>query len=246
MLSINDSGGNAVFTFDASAGAEFTKPLTMATTGGIYQGSGTFASPTTGLKIWNDSGVGRIGGYNSGALQWYAGTDGKFYTADADGDALRLDSTGLRLRMTSGSETFANVVWCRPISTADITTNYHGKILSTYVSGTKTAYMQFRTYVNTDTDSSYVARTVIEAQGKVSGSTSGASMEVVRSRTAYYINMNAEWVGFGGYTQHGVFGSTPSITPATGYLVVWFSSSGSNYVLNVKNSAGTVKSVTLT
>lgn len=79
ILTIKNSSGNAVFTFNASAGAEFTLPLTLATTGGIYQGTGTFASPTTGLKIWNDGGVGRIGGYNSGTLQWYASTDGKLY-----------------------------------------------------------------------------------------------------------------------------------------------------------------------
>lgn len=66
-------------------------PLYLDTAGGIYQGTGTFASPTTGLKIWNDGGVGRIGGYNASVLQWYAATDGKLYAgagsviSDADG-----------------------------------------------------------------------------------------------------------------------------------------------------------------
>ena len=94
VLAIKNSSGNAVFTFDASAGAEFTLPLTLATTGGIYQGTGTFASPTTGLKIWNDSGVGRIGGYNATTLQWYAGTDGKLY---AGGGNVLIDIDGLTL-----------------------------------------------------------------------------------------------------------------------------------------------------
>lgn len=76
ILTIRNSSGNAVFTFDSSAGAEFTLPLSLAATGGIYQGTGTFASPTTGLKIWHDSGIGRIAGYNSGNIQWYADTDG--------------------------------------------------------------------------------------------------------------------------------------------------------------------------
>jgi len=99
ILTIKDSGGNAVFTFNASAGAEFTKPLTIATTGGIYQGTGTFDSPTTGLKIWNSSGVGKIAGYNTGTAQWYAETDGKLY---AGGGAVRMDSANaITLKATS-------------------------------------------------------------------------------------------------------------------------------------------------
>ena len=65
--------------------------LTIGASGGIYQGTGTAASPTTGLKFWNDGGVGRIGGYNATVLQWGADTDGKLkvgagdVTLDADG-----------------------------------------------------------------------------------------------------------------------------------------------------------------
>ena len=65
-MSIKDSGGAAVFTFDASAGAEFTKPLTIGTSGGIYQGTGSFASPTDGLKVYNVSGLGQVAVYDSG------------------------------------------------------------------------------------------------------------------------------------------------------------------------------------
>lgn len=79
VLTIKNSSGNDVFSFNSSAGAEFTLPLTLGTGGGIYQGSGTFASPTTGLKLWNDSGTGRLAGYNTSAMQWSAGTDGRIY-----------------------------------------------------------------------------------------------------------------------------------------------------------------------
>lgn len=94
MTTINDSGGSAVFTFDASAGAEFTKPLTLGSGGGIYQGTGSFTSPTTGLKIWNDGGIGRIAGYNAGTLQWGATTSG-YLTAGAG--AVRLSANGVLL-----------------------------------------------------------------------------------------------------------------------------------------------------
>ena len=94
ILTIKDSGGAAVFTFNASAGAEFTKSLTLATTGGIYQGTGTFDSPTTGLKIYNSGGYGKISGYNAGSEQWYAGTDGKLY---AGGGSVKIDINGVSL-----------------------------------------------------------------------------------------------------------------------------------------------------
>ena len=98
ILTIKNSAGSAVFTFDASSGAEFTLPLTLASGGGIYQGTGTFASPTTGLKIYNSGGIGMIAGYNGGALQWYGNTDGKLY---AGAGYVWLDASGLTLKRST-------------------------------------------------------------------------------------------------------------------------------------------------
>jgi len=99
VLKINDSGGDAVFTFDSDAGAEFTKPLTLGTGGGIYQGTtGSFTSPGTGLKIWNESGMGRIAGYNSGTVQWSANTSGKL---TAGSNAVVLDDDGISIAVGS-------------------------------------------------------------------------------------------------------------------------------------------------
>jgi hypothetical protein len=110
ILTIKDSGGDAVFTFDASAGAEFTKPLTLASTGGIYQGTGTFASPTTGLKIYNSSGVGMIAGYNGGTVQWYGNTDGKLYAGAGsvvmNGNGIEITVPDSTLPTVSGSYKF--------------------------------------------------------------------------------------------------------------------------------------------
>lgn len=74
--------------------------LTIGTSGGIYQGTGTFATPTTGLKIWNTSGFGRIGGYETGVLQWYAGTDGKLY---AGSGSVVIDDSGITV-LSSGTD----------------------------------------------------------------------------------------------------------------------------------------------
>ncbi len=105
VLTIKDSGGNAVFTFDASAGAEFTKPLSLALTGGIYQGLGSFASPTTGLKIWSedhgDGPIGKIGGFNSSNAQWYVDVDGRFYAGQGN---VILDYTGEKIMVSTSDD----------------------------------------------------------------------------------------------------------------------------------------------
>jgi hypothetical protein len=81
--------------------------LTLATGGELRQGTVTSGSLTdawpltgfTGLRIWNESGVGRIAGYNSGSAspQWYAGTDGKLY---AGGGKVILDAAGIHVKGT--------------------------------------------------------------------------------------------------------------------------------------------------
>lgn len=100
-LNFNNSSGTAVITFDNSGASYFAGPMTIGSSGGIYQGSGTFASPTTGLKIWNDSGVGRIGGYNAGTLQCSIDTDGKFKSGD---NRIEISASGgVRARITNNA-----------------------------------------------------------------------------------------------------------------------------------------------
>jgi hypothetical protein len=97
--------------------------LTIGSSGGIFQGTyqtghdGDAAYPETGLKIWNDSGVGRIAGYNTHVLQWYAGTDGKLYAGggnviiDATGiqaGSVYLDNSGVKLDLGG---TFKEIYW---------------------------------------------------------------------------------------------------------------------------------------
>lgn len=77
-----------------ATGGSFSGVLSIGASGGVYQGSGTFASPTTGLKLWNDSGVGRIATYNGGTLQVGFGTDGKLY---AGGGSVVIDSNGVSI-----------------------------------------------------------------------------------------------------------------------------------------------------
>lgn len=71
--------------------------------GGIYQGSGSFASPTTGLKIFNSSGVGKLSTYNTGVEQITLDTDGKF---KAGAGNVLLDANGITLIARSFGESW--------------------------------------------------------------------------------------------------------------------------------------------
>ncbi len=50
--------------------------LVINTTGSIWQGTGTATSPTTGLKIYNSGGIGKLSTYNAGTEQITLDTDG--------------------------------------------------------------------------------------------------------------------------------------------------------------------------
>lgn len=109
-------------TVDANAGHIGTLDvdgiLTLATGGELRQGTVTSGSLTgawpltgfTGLRIWNESGVGRIAGYAAAATepQWYAGTDGKLY---AGGGKARLDANGVSLNQSGSLQPGSTIKW---------------------------------------------------------------------------------------------------------------------------------------
>ena len=93
------SNTTPVITLAGDGSSYFAGPMGLGASGGIYQGTGTFASPTTGIKIWNDSGIGRIAGYKSGVLQ-VGFTSSGVLTAGAG--AVILDADGATI--VSGSK----------------------------------------------------------------------------------------------------------------------------------------------
>jgi len=72
--------------------------IDIAAAGGVYQGSGTFASPTTGLKLFNSGGVGKLSGYNTGVEQITFDTDGKL---KAGAGAVVLSAVGITIAAQS-------------------------------------------------------------------------------------------------------------------------------------------------
>lgn len=92
------SGTTSKIVLDSAGNSYFAGRMTIGTNGEIVQGTGTLGSDYTGLRIWHDTGVGRIGGYNNNTLQWYAGTDGRLYAGGGaawmDGDGISLSTAG--------------------------------------------------------------------------------------------------------------------------------------------------------
>lgn len=74
--------------------------LTIASAGEIRQGTGTWGSTFTGLRMWHDTSVGRIGGYKTSVLQWYSDTNGNL-VAGAGG--ITLNASGLIMNSGAGA-----------------------------------------------------------------------------------------------------------------------------------------------
>lgn len=101
VVNINNSNGNNVITLDNSGNSYFAGIMTIGASGEIRQGTGTLGSNYTGLRIWQSSNIGLIGGYNSDTLQWYADTDGKLY---AGGGGVAIDALGVHVSNNNTSE----------------------------------------------------------------------------------------------------------------------------------------------
>jgi len=117
--------GNAYTLWDDSAGtlsiggkitlqsdgtASIAGVLNLGSSGGIFQGTGTFGSPTTGLKIYNSGGIGLLETWRDGTKQVYLDTNGALV---AGGGKIALNSAGLRMSPASAGVTdpAASVTW---------------------------------------------------------------------------------------------------------------------------------------
>lgn len=78
----------------AASNATISGVITIATTGGIWQGTGTFASPTTGLKVYNTGGIGRLTTYSGSVVQVDLDTTGRL---KAGAGLVILDSNGITI-----------------------------------------------------------------------------------------------------------------------------------------------------
>lgn len=98
-----------MIVLDPAGNSYFAGVMTIGTSGEIRQGTGTLGSNYTGLRIWRDTNVGRIAGYNNNVLQWYCGTDGKIYAGTG---LIWLDTVGVNLTpYTSHDDDATTIQW---------------------------------------------------------------------------------------------------------------------------------------
>ena len=100
-LSIINSDNQIVISVNNSGDSLFMGAMTIGTSGGIWQGTGTFAAPTTGLKLYNSGGIGRLVTYNGGNMQTALDTDGAF-KAGWDGSAWNVQMNRDGVALTAG------------------------------------------------------------------------------------------------------------------------------------------------
>jgi hypothetical protein len=79
---------------DNDGSSYFAGVMTIGTSGEIRQGTGVVGTDFTGLRIWRDGSIGRIAGYNGGATQWSADTQGRL---TAGGGNVALAVNGIRI-----------------------------------------------------------------------------------------------------------------------------------------------------
>ena len=106
-LTLKDNSGATAINLGA-AGNLIEKPLMLGTGGGIWQGTGTFAAPTTGLKLYRSGDVGVLASYNDGLEQVKIDTDGRLYAAAGE---IVVDATGITFSSTVGNPTRTSLIW---------------------------------------------------------------------------------------------------------------------------------------
>jgi len=115
-LSLGAASGNKL-TWDGTSGLSYTGGLSggqfdgvlsIASAGGIYQGTGTFASPTTGLKIYNSGGVGLLEMWGSSTKQVYFNTTGQLV---AGGGTTALDLNGITIDISTSPGVTERMKW---------------------------------------------------------------------------------------------------------------------------------------
>jgi len=89
------SGTASKIILESDGDSYFAGVMTIGTGGEIRQGTGALGTDYTGLRVWRESGIGRIGGYNNNVVQWSANTLGKM---EAGGGKVWLDANGINLQ----------------------------------------------------------------------------------------------------------------------------------------------------
>lgn len=112
-----------MIVLDPSGNSYFAGVMTIGTSGEIRQGTGTLGSNYTGLRIWRDTNVGRIGGYAANVLQWYGDTAGNLVAGTG---YVTLNASGIDVASYHDSRTSTpEPGYSEPISSPTAALTYH-------------------------------------------------------------------------------------------------------------------------
>ena len=129
ILAINIGAGQVtadkIFVLTLGAITANIGQLNIDLTGYIWQGTGTAAAPTTGLKIYNSGGIGALSTYNATVEQIKIDTDGKFKAAAG---AVVIDASGITAIGGSGYSAGSSLKFSDG-------TNTFGELYSTFAAG---------------------------------------------------------------------------------------------------------------
>ncbi len=90
---------NGVILLNASGESFFAGPMTLGANGGIWQGTGSFAAPTTGLKLSRVGNSGVLEAWNGGVRQAAFDSDGRFKAGWNSGAwNVVLDANGIEIQ----------------------------------------------------------------------------------------------------------------------------------------------------
>lgn len=166
---IMQDGSTEVIRLDASGNSYFAGVMTIGASGEIRQGTGTLGSNFTGIRLWRDTNVGRIGGYNNNTLQWYGATDGKLYFGAGAGV---LDANGITVDASTGAIADINAY------TFDSSGTSMGGLYASSLGG-------YNIYLATNATASADALTQIYAQGHASNNDASAILQAVTSSATF-------------------------------------------------------------
>ena len=239
-LTASDATITGAITANSGSLAGF---LTIGSSGGIYQGTGSFASPTTGLKMWNDSGVGRIGGFNNSTLQWYASTDGYLYGGDGTNSRFRLGNDSFRSLTNNGGSNQYGIWFLDGItSTSPLTDNmyaflYHYKLTT---SGSEQSDLTIINHVNSGIYTTYNSIVTMSARSYTGTVNREAKLRLISTKNsgARYMRFDGDYFYIDGYMWFAPI--TAPGTPASGVVLYCDTADGK---LKSKNSSGSTQNL---
>lgn len=187
IKAINISAGaitaDKIFVLTLGAITANIGKLNIDTTGYLYQGTGSGDSPTTGLKIFNSGGIGKLSTYNTGVEQVTFDTDGKL---KAGAGTVVLDATGVQIEAISSASytTVSAIKWGNTANSANF-----GRMYGWYDNVASINHVNIESYRSGTTRPGAI---LLDTNGWNGGS-SIAAVEIFggSSGTGAYVRLNA-------------------------------------------------------